>query len=68
MVEIIFEPHGTTIDNETYRSSGHFDVELSELGKRQSKETSLIPQIKVKLLSGFFFALAKLSLKDLSKK
>ena len=36
--------------------------------KRQSKETSLIPQIKVKLLSGFFFALAKLSLKDLSKK
>lgn len=41
MIEIIFEPHGTTIDNETHRSSGHFDVELSELGENQSKEMGL---------------------------
>ena len=38
MIEIIFEPHGTTIDNEAHRSSGHFDVELSELGKKQAQE------------------------------
>lgn len=38
MIEIIFEPHGTTIDNESHHSSGHFDVELSKLGQDQSKE------------------------------
>jgi broad specificity phosphatase PhoE len=37
-VTIIFESHGTTLDNEAKLSSGHFDVELSELGKRQAKE------------------------------
>ena len=37
-VEIIFEAHGTTFDNEAHRSSGWFDVELSPLGKKQSKE------------------------------
>lgn len=38
MVKIIFESHGTTLDNEAHLASGHFDVELSELGVRQSKE------------------------------
>lgn len=38
MVAIIFESHGTTFDNENHLSSGHFDVELSELGKQQAKE------------------------------
>jgi broad specificity phosphatase PhoE len=38
MIEIIFESHGTTLDNEAHLSSGHFDVELSELGIKQSKE------------------------------
>lgn len=38
MVEIIFESHGTTHDNETHLSSGHFDVALSPLGIQQSKE------------------------------
>lgn len=38
MVEIIFESHGTTFDNETHLSSGHFDVALSPLGERQAKE------------------------------
>ncbi|MEK7142787.1 MAG: phosphoglycerate mutase family protein [Patescibacteria group bacterium] len=38
MIEILFEPHGTTIDNEQKRASGHFDVELSDLGKKQAKE------------------------------
>ncbi len=37
-VEIIFESHGTTYDNEAHLSSGHFDVELSPLGVQQSKE------------------------------
>lgn len=38
MVTIIFESHGTTYDNEDGVSSGWFDVELSELGKRQAQE------------------------------
>ncbi len=38
MVTIIFEPHGTTFDNEKKLPSGHFDVELSPLGIQQSKE------------------------------
>lgn len=38
MVTIIFESHSTTTDNEAHRSSGWNDVELSELGLRQSKE------------------------------
>ena len=38
MVEIIFEAHGTSYDNETKLSSGWYDVDLSELGKRQAKE------------------------------
>lgn len=38
MVTLIFESHGTTPDNEVGLSSGAFDVELSELGQRQSKE------------------------------
>lgn len=37
-VEIIFEAHGTTYDNEAHKASGHFDVELSPLGVQQSRE------------------------------
>jgi len=37
-VEIIFEAHGTTFDNEAHKSSGWNDVALSPLGIRQSKE------------------------------
>lgn len=38
MVTIIFEAHGTTLDNEAHLASGHFDVGLSPLGIRQSRE------------------------------
>lgn len=38
MVTIIFESYGTTYDNEAEISSGWFDVELSDLGKKQAKE------------------------------
>jgi broad specificity phosphatase PhoE len=38
MVEIIFEAHGTTFDNEAHLSSGWNDVALSPLGESQSKE------------------------------
>lgn len=38
MVTIIFEPHSTTLDNEAHVSSGHHDVDLSELGIKQSRE------------------------------
>lgn len=38
MVTIIFESHGTTIDNEKHLASGWADVELSSLGIQQSKE------------------------------
>ena len=37
-VKIIFEAHGTTLDNEAHLSSGWNDVELSSLGVEQSKE------------------------------
>lgn len=38
MVQIVFEPHSTTVDNQNKVASGHFDVELSELGVQQAKE------------------------------
>ena len=38
MVTIVFEPHGTTLDNEAHLASGHNDVALSELGEKQSRE------------------------------
>lgn len=38
IVTIIFEAHGTTYDNEAHLASGHFDVELSPLGIKQSEE------------------------------
>lgn len=38
MVEIIFEAHGTTFDNEAHLASGHNDVALSPLGEQQSRE------------------------------
>lgn len=38
MVDIVFEAHSTTVDNQNHVSSGHYDVELSELGLKQSKE------------------------------
>jgi len=38
MVTIIFESHGTTTDNEKHLASGWADIELSELGIKQSKE------------------------------
>ena len=38
MITVVFEAHGTTFDNEKQLPSGHFDVELSPLGIKQSKE------------------------------
>lgn len=38
MIQITFEAHGTTFDNEAHISSGHNDVALSPLGEQQSKE------------------------------
>lgn len=38
MIAIIFEAHSTTLDNEAHRASGWVDVDLSELGKKQSIE------------------------------
>jgi len=38
MIEIIFEAHSTTVDNEARLASGHNDIELSELGVKQSHE------------------------------
>ncbi|MFH0829319.1 MAG: histidine phosphatase family protein [Candidatus Kerfeldbacteria bacterium] len=37
MVSIIFESHGTSLDNEAELSSGRFDVELSDLGIQQAR-------------------------------
>lgn len=41
MVTIIFEAHGTTLDNEAHLASGHFDIELSPLGIQQAKELGI---------------------------
>ena len=41
MIEIIFEAHGTTFDNEAHLSSGHNDIALSPLGEQQSKEMGI---------------------------
>lgn len=38
MVKITYFVHGTTTDNEKHISSGWYDVELTELGIKQSKE------------------------------
>jgi broad specificity phosphatase PhoE len=38
MIHITYFVHGTTTDNEQGKASGHYDVELSELGIRQSNE------------------------------
>lgn len=38
MITIIFEAHGTTVDNENHIASGWNDCELSELGMEQSRE------------------------------
>jgi len=38
MVEIVFESHSTTVDNEAGVASGWNDVELSGLGKQQALE------------------------------
>lgn len=37
-VHIVFEAHGTTLDNEAKRASGWYDVQLSPLGKQQAQE------------------------------
>ncbi|OGE64090.1 hypothetical protein A3J13_02375 [Candidatus Daviesbacteria bacterium RIFCSPLOWO2_02_FULL_36_8] len=38
MVNIIFETHSTTLDNEAHLSSGQNDVVLSPVGEKQAKE------------------------------
>ena len=38
MIDIIFESHGTTFDNEKHLASGQFDIALSPLGVKQAKE------------------------------
>ncbi len=37
-MQIVFESHATTLDNEAGLASGWNDVELSDLGKKQAKE------------------------------
>lgn len=38
MIQVVFESHGTTFDNEKKIASGHFDVELSEKGIQNAKD------------------------------
>ncbi len=37
-IDITYFVHGTTTDNEEKKSSGHYDADLSELGKEQSNQ------------------------------
>ncbi len=41
MIEIIFESHATTYDNEQRIASGHYDVDLSEAGVDQARELGI---------------------------
>ncbi len=38
MITIYFEAHATSLDNEAGISSGHYDVELSEAGRKMAAE------------------------------
>lgn len=38
MVELVFETHSTSVDNENGLASGHYDVPLSALGERQAEQ------------------------------
>jgi broad specificity phosphatase PhoE len=38
MLTIFYSPHATSTDNEARRASGHADVPLSDLGRRQAQE------------------------------
>lgn len=51
-MQIIFEAHSTTFDNEAELSSGHNDIDLSPLGLRQSVE--LRERYKDVLLDGVY--------------
>ena len=42
MVNIIFETHSTTLDNEAHLSSGQNDVVLSPAGEKQAKELIML--------------------------
>lgn len=52
MITIIFEPHSTTVDNEAKRASGWNDIDLSELGVRQS--TELVERCRDRHLEAIF--------------
>ncbi|MBU4512210.1 class I tRNA ligase family protein, partial [Patescibacteria group bacterium] len=45
-VEITYYVHGTTVDNENDKASGQYDVELSKLGIKQSKELKKLTKDK----------------------
>lgn len=38
MITIVFEAHGTSLDNENHLASGYYDVALSSLGVQQAKQ------------------------------
>ena len=38
MLKVFYSPHATSVDNEAKRASGHADVPLSSLGRRQAQE------------------------------
>lgn len=38
MINIIFETHSSTVDNQAHLSSGWFDAELSALGQKQARQ------------------------------
>lgn len=41
MLTLFYSPHATSVDNEAGRASGHADVPLSEVGRRQARERGL---------------------------
>ena len=55
MVKITYFVHGTTTDNEKHISSGWGDVDISELGVKQSKE--LNEQTKDKKFDAVFYSI-----------
>jgi broad specificity phosphatase PhoE len=41
LLTLFYSPHATSVDNEAGRASGHADVPLSEVGRRQAREYGL---------------------------
>ncbi|WFD09552.1 histidine phosphatase family protein [Tepidibacter hydrothermalis] len=68
MIKFIFIRHGLTLDNESMKLSGFIDSELSDLGKKQVKQTSVrLKDEKIDLIYSSPLKRAMNTAKEISK-